>query len=159
MTVKAPNPKLDAALEFYRNGYSPWPILVGQKMPIRVNGRTWGGRRHVPLTEDEIVQAWTPKRPGASAPDVGVVIREGHFVLDLDPKNSDKVEAMFPELLALTKCAYTRNKGLHAYFSCDGKQELAHPALGVDLVGFGGFVVAPPSQGYTWANELPEAKR
>jgi len=124
-------------------------------MPIRVDGRTWGGRRHVPLTEEEIRKAWGKTNP----PDIGIVIRSGHYVLDLDPKNNKAVTAMFDELLETTRCAWTRHKGLHAYFSCEGRRQLEHPALGVDLIGFGGFVVAPPSYGYTWANDLPEARR
>ena len=151
----AEHPKLTAALAFFADGYSPWPVVPGDKMPMRVNGRTWGGRRHEPLTDAEIRKTWGGRNP----PDIGLVIREGHFVIDLDPKNNPAVTAMFDDLLAVTRCAHTPSGGLHAYFSCTGKHPVERPALGVDVQGFGAFVVAPPSRDRRWANDLPEAFR
>ncbi len=149
------NPLLRAALDFHTAGYSPWPVIPGDKMPIRVDGVTWGGRRHVPLTEDQIRKVWGKATP----PDLGLVIREGHFVIDLDPKNNPDVTRMFDELIAATHCAYSPSGGLHAYFSCTGRHPIERPALGVDVQGFGAFVVAPPSRDRRWANDLPEAFR
>lgn len=158
---------LAAALAYHEQGYSPWPIVPGAKMPIRVpagpNGRTWGGRAHVPLRcgveghwcsgeADEITGVWGVPNP----PDIAVVVLEGHAVLDLDPKNNPQVSIMFDALIGLTRCERTPSGGLHAYFRCDGKARIEHPALGVDLQGYGSLVIAAPSLGYSLVSDIDE---
>jgi hypothetical protein len=149
---------LAAALEYFEQGYSPWPIVPGQKMPIRVpagpNGRTWGGHAHVPLTAEEIHEVWGTANP----PDIAVVVLEGHLVLDLDPKNNKQVASMYEELIALTRCERTPSGGLHAYFRCEGKARTEHPALGIDMQGYGTLVVCAPSRGYVRLSDSGEAE-
>lgn len=135
------------------NGFSPWPIVPGTKQPMDAGAdrRTWGGRRHRPLDASERAKTWG----GNSPPDVAAVVQDGRFVLDLDPKNNPIVVRMFEDLKVLTLCATTPSGGLHAYFAVDGKVPTIDPALGVDVQGSGSLVIAPPSRGRAWANDLP----
>lgn len=149
---------LNAARAFRDNGYSPWPMVPGQKIPMRVparSGRAWGGlHSHIPLTDAEIDAIWGGSRP----PDLAVRVCDGHFVLDLDPKNNPAVVNLFDTLLAMTHCAHTPSGGLHAYFTVSGRVRTIDPAAGIDVQGTGSLVVAPPSGGRRWANDLPEAE-
>ena len=106
------------------------------------------------MTEAQRKKTWSKR----NAPDILLVIPEGRFVLDLDPKNNPNVKRMFDNLIAMTRCAWTPSGGLHAYFLVNGSAPTIDPALGVDVQGRFALVVAPPSRGRKWANELPECE-
>lgn len=151
------NDAVDAALALKKAGWLPWPTQPGTSVPIRAgdDNRTWGGREHKPLTEAEIVRAWTPVNSNDPVPGMGSVVPVGRAVLDLDPKNDPAVTEMFGYLASITRCASTPHDGLHAYFEQPGGAavQIVH-GKGFDLLGHGSFVAmpSPTTKGREWTN-------
>ena len=92
-------------------------------------------------------------------------VRSGVIVIDVDPKNGG-----FESLTALIKkhgripktlTATTPSGGLHLYFSLPFGTTVYGSTctlgLGLDVIGELGYVLAPPSTGYSW-KKWPEGK-
>lgn len=105
------------------------------------------------------------------SPSIGMVcgqISEGLEVMDFDLKYDhtgklwdnfmSELDILYPDLFKLISesVVTTKNKGKHIYYRCkeiEGNQVLAkghdnHPLI--ETRGEGGYVVAPPSIGYSW---------
>jgi len=106
-------------------------------------------------SDPERVQALWEKRPGEY---IGLVTgsASGIFVLDIDRLQAI---AELPGALPRTLTAKTRSGGRHMYFKyAPGVRNSAGEiAEGVDVRGEGGYVIAPPSPGYTWVDRSPIA--
>lgn len=99
------------------------------------------------------------ERPGATG--IGVDCGpSGLVVLDLDDLDAFAtwfagIDAELPETLT----AQTQSGGRHMYFTADTDRPIRNSASklapGVDVRGEGGYVVAPPSPGYVWTNNVP----
>ena len=76
-------------------------------------------------------------------------------VLDIDVKKGKDGFAAVSDWESLTSViARTRSGGAHLYFLNDAAIRCSSDkiALGVDTRGEGGYVILPPSPGYTWVN-------
>jgi hypothetical protein len=101
---------------------------------------------------------------------VGVACGNGICVLDIDPRNGgDKALASLIEKhgeLPKTWTVATGGGGTHYYFAVDGEQKSGKNLKGIDLIGMGGYVLAPTSlhpsgRVYEWdvsPDDVPLAK-
>jgi Bifunctional DNA primase/polymerase, N-terminal len=143
---------LDAALILAERG---WPVFpCGEnKRPVVEHGFLSAS------TDPEIIRALFGK-PGAVMIGVPTGPRSGFDVLDLDPRHgSDAWENENRHLLPETRVHQTGGGGRHILFD-------AHPRMrnsagkiapGVDVRGTGGYIIVPPSPGYTLLQEAPLA--
>ena len=79
----------------------------------------------------------------------------GIAVLDLDVKKGKDGLAFVPDWETRSPViARTQRGGAHVYFKADGAPHCTSDdiALGVDTRGDGGYVIVPPSAGYSWIN-------
>ena len=148
---------LDAALKMLDSGMSVIPVR--NKRPL-VDWTEFQTRR---ATADE-VRGWAEQWPDAG---VGIVTGaiSNLVVLDVDGKVNDPVEFVFEHGLEPTVAVSTPRGGLHLYYAHPGHhvanavraREIGDYSL--DVRGDGGFVVAPPSTGYTtlryWKTQQP----
>jgi len=99
----------------------------------------------------EEITTWWKEWPGAR---IGIVtgVVSGLLVVDVDSKEGEeKINELLPDTL-LTPACQTPRGGKHLYFACsDSRVGNATGILpGVDVRANGGYVVAPPSKGYSW---------
>jgi hypothetical protein len=159
-----------AAFYASNNGWHVFPVPIGtkrsHKSAERSDGRPWGAT----IDGDEI------RRDFKQWPDanVGIVtgVISGIFVVEADTKEGHEVDgiaslaALEAEhgMLPLTRQAVSPSGSVHYYFNHPGadfkiKNSTSKVALGVDVRGDGGMVVAVPSvkpgKGvYVWRNEF-----
>jgi hypothetical protein len=103
--------------------------------------------------DPQTINRWWKRWPDAligmpTGPDSGVE------VLDIDARNDRNGFAAIPNWQSLSPvAARTRSGGIHVYFIASGVRcTTDRIALGVDTRGEGGYVIIPPSPGYTWVN-------
>lgn len=135
---------IDAALALASYGRPVFPCGT-HKRPVCRNGF------HAATTEPTVIRnMFAP----AAAKLIGVPCGEdtGFDVLDIDPKNrGDEWLAANRDRLPLTRSHRTRSGGLHMLFQhADGvRNSASRVAPGIDVRGTGGYIVAPPSPGYS----------
>jgi hypothetical protein len=136
---------LDAALAYAAQGLEVFPC-ASDKTPLTRHGFKDA------TTDPDQIRAWWTKYPNALiAMPTGVKFA----VLDLDVKNDKGGLSRVPDWAQRSPCiARTPSGGVHLYFSPDGAPHCTTDeiALGVDTRGLGGYVIVPPSPGYTWVN-------
>ena len=156
------NAVLEAALQYAARG---WPVfrVTGYKTPLR------GTHGHKDATTDpELVQAWWGETPW-----VNVGMPTGNIVVfDADgPGGEAQLQALaeahggVPDTLKVLT-----SRGAHYYFLAPrgvhlsgNNQKRKKGEDGLDIKGWGGFVVLPPSVNkksgfrYEWVNNLPIA--
>lgn len=156
---------LTAALDYASRGLRVLPIAPGKKIPCNTNGCTGAS-----CIGDQ-VRRWYERTPNA-----GVGIAGGGparlVIIDVDGEigalSLSSLEQTI-ERLPRTATARTRSGGRHLYFRVPAAfniEQIRNSAskLGpnLDVRGTGGYVVAPPTPGYTWVTddeiaELPKA--
>lgn len=96
--------------------------------------------------DPRMIREWWRRYPEAG---IGFAIPEGVLVVDVDPRNG----GVLPDGLPATRTSRTRSDGTHAYFVVPAALTfVGHLAPGVDLKAGGkGYVILPPTPGYTWA--------
>lgn len=150
-------PRLEAALRYARAGI---PVL-----PVRVSEEENGRYKKKPLIRDWPNQAstdprkinpWWHRWPDAS---IGIVCGERSGLLVVDEDRPGALEELPGELPETAK-ARTISGGKHAYLRWQPGLTNSPGGLpgGVDVRGEGGFVVAPPSPGYSWTSTAPPAE-
>jgi hypothetical protein len=104
----------------------------------------------------------------------GLEVLDFDLKYSIDPDLYDKWRAMIPlDILYRLRIIKTRSAGFHVYYRCevvDGNKKLAQrPATAEEIAlnphdkvkvlietrGHGGYVVAPPSEGYSVHNDVP----
>lgn len=136
-----------AALEYAQKGV---PVF-----PCRPNKRPWTEHGFQDATTStEQIKSWWNRWPDAL---IGVPTGIKFSVLDLDVKNGKNGMARVPNWSERSPVSSrTQSAGAHVYFAPEGAPHCTsdHPALGVgvDTRGVGGYVIVPPSAGYTWTN-------
>ena len=142
---------LSSAFELANAGFHVFPVRAN-KRPATPNG--W---KDATLNMGQIA-TWFGNRE-----DMGIGIATGPSglaVIDIDVKNGVDGYATWEELCATygyselpdTPTVYTPSGGQHIYFK--GKVACSAGKLGpgLDVRSIGGYVVAPPSSGYTWGS-------
>jgi DNA polymerase-1 len=90
-------------------------------------------------TDPDKIRSWWAKVPDAN---VGIVCGGGLVVLDYDPRHGGRWEE---DPLPLTPMVLTGGGGAHFYFSAPKGIPKRKVGPGIDLLGEGSIVVAPPS--------------
>ena len=147
LQTKAP---LDGALKHAGAGLPVFPCRNapgqdGHKAPLTKHG-------HKDATTDERqIRQWWAKYPNALiGMPTGAV--SGIAVLDIDRKNGKDGFPSVPGWKGLTPLRVeTGNGGAHLYFQAHRPIRNATGSDGVDVRGEGGYVIVPPSEGYSWA--------
>jgi predicted P-loop ATPase len=140
------------ALEYVMTkGYSLFPISNQTRKPLIA----WKPYQKAAPSEEEVA-SWWEEHPTAG---VGIVTGEVSqlTVVDIDVKGRE--EHMTPDDFPPTYTVKTKSGGWHLYYnyhegirnSADGWEGLP----GVDIRNNGGFVVAPPTSGYTVTRDVP----
>jgi hypothetical protein len=142
---------LPVALDYLDRGWSVIPIRIedGVKKAL-VKWKPFQTRR----AEPEEVQRWWKEFPDAL---VGIVTGEisNLVVVDIDPKHGGDADTWAKRQPSGLR-ANTRSGGAHFYYSYpEGgrvRNSAGRIAKGIDVRAEGGYVVAPPSSGYSWAS-------
>lgn len=162
--------RLDAALHYAECGFLVFPAPPGAKKSYkskkRSGGRNWGATRDQKQIRCDF-ETW---------PDANIGLPTGSesrfFVVEADTKEGHDVDgiASLRDLenkhgkLPATRMAVSPSGSLHYYFKNPSdrtiKNSASELALGVDVRGEGGMVLAPPSVKpgvgtYQWLNQLP----
>jgi hypothetical protein len=155
-------PLLSTALAYLAARRSVVPLPAGRKSPPLVEWKPYQSRRP---TAAELTQWWTTWPTAGIAIVCGRV--SGLVVLDVDPRNGGDVTLTTLPRWPRGPQAISGGGGPHFYFD---PGETVVPKVkgllpGIDLLGEGGYVVAPPTRHpdgprYTWApgqalGELP----
>jgi hypothetical protein len=108
------------------------------------------GGFHSASTDPAVISAWPGwDEKGAM---IGCEPEKGVVIIDVDPRNGgDNTMALFPAL-PRTRTTKTRADGRHYWLTVDPSLEMRGKlGPGVDVKRHGkGYVVIPPSAGYTW---------
>lgn len=147
------------ALAYTRAGLEVLPLVPGGKLPYRLAPHA----KDSASCDPDVVRDWWVQAPEAN---IGIRPASGVVVVDVDPRDggASALAALVAEHghLTPTWTAQTGGGGwVHAWYRSPGPYR-KRLALGVDLKGHTGYVVAPPSlhasgRRYSWANELPIA--
>lgn len=139
---------LQAALKYAEMGFSVIPVQKNKKPYI-----TWEKYQHQKPTPEQI-RTWWDKYPNANVAIVTGPI-SGISVVDIDSDEAREViEKQIPSNL-VTPISQTPRSGYHYYFqSQNGLSNAAGFIPKADYRGEGGYIIAPPSEGYTWIPEL-----
>lgn len=152
--MKQPIACLDAAIEYAARGWSVFPLDGKRPLP--------GSHGHLEATTDRRrIKKWWRKFPQAN---VGIACNNesGPIVLDIDgPEGMSTLRTL--DLPATLTATSTRKNRRHLYFDPAGLElKRAIKVLpGIDLLGQGGYVVAPPSihpktgKPYRWLKDRP----
>lgn len=129
-------------------GWPVFPVDATTKRPKTEHG-------HLDATTDVgVIMTWRRlfEVNGAIATPTG----NGLLVIDIDPRNGGEVPLWAPETLTVR----TQSGGLHLHYSVDRdiKSRASLFGPGVDSKSAGGYVLVPPSPGYTWENIQPRTK-
>lgn len=152
-----PNPLLEAALSYVREGFRVFPLKPRSKAPLTTHGF------HDAVSDEAQVRAWWAEWPNANVglrtgydPDRGT----GVAVVDVDPRGggTETLAALLGQHGTPTESrrVETGGGGEHRYFPLDGPARSRVVGAGVELKADGGYVVVPPSvhpsgQPYGWA--------
>lgn len=139
------------AAKFYRDklGFSIIPISPTTKKPLI----KWKQYQQTRPTDEEM-EAWWVQYPSAK---LGIVTGKisNIAVVDIDTQEGYKaIEPYIPPTLPAPRVK-TPSGGQHIYFRYPSKPVRNNARLieGCDLRAEGGYVVAPPSQGYVWLDK------
>lgn len=142
------NGLLKAALIHAREGRPVFPCGRDKRPLVK-------GGFYAATTDPVKIERWWTRWPDAL---IGMPTGEvsGVFVVDLDCKKGKDGFAAVPDWETLSPVQVkTRSGGRHLYFRCTkhlGTISAGKIAPGVDTRGEGGYVIVPPSPGYSWAN-------
>ena len=141
----------EAALRLAAGGWPVFPCAVS-KRPMVEHGFLDAS------TDPKIIRAAFSSKAALIGVPTGPA--SGMDVLDVDPRHGgDTWEAANRHRLPQTLVHQTGGRGRHWVFRCDPRlrNSTARIAAGVDTRATGGFVIVPPSPGYSIVSELPPA--
>ena len=137
----------------------PWPVFAcnAEKQPVVATGYKAASRDMLTILEQFA-------RPAAAMIGVPTGDASGLLVIDIDIKNGQNGGAWLDEnadALPSTRTHKTRSGGLHLVFKMptgfDIRNSASRIAPGVDVRGNGGYVIMPPSPGYSIADSSEHA--
>lgn len=141
------HPIFKAALDFAKAGRPVFPLVPEGKAPLTPRGF------HDATTAPDQIWQWWHNTPDAG---LGLPTGDGLAVLDVDTHSGGGID---PKAWPPTRMAHTRSGGFHLYYAVDRPVpcSVGRVRPGVDVRGEGGYVVAPPTPGWEWANDLTVA--
>lgn len=139
--------QLDQALDYAANGWPVFPCAPNSKAPLVKHGL------HAASTDPDIIREWWSKNPNAM---IGVPTGDGIglWVLDIDQSDTVDGGAVLADLesknskLPPTIISHTPTGGRHLLFKTQPGIEVRNRgrfAVGLDVRGNGGYIVAPGS--------------
>lgn len=138
----------EAALELAQRGWPVFPVSATEKRPRSPHG-------HLDATTDpQTIKLW--RRLFDNGGGIATPTGNGLLVIDVDPRNGGSRPSWAPETLTVS----TQSGGLHLYYKITPDDVRSRAGLfgpGVDSKSNGGYVLVPPSPGYTWALIKPRA--
>jgi hypothetical protein len=127
-----------AAAQYARAGWRVFPVSPSTKRPMTAHG-------HLDATSDPdaVLELWRD-RFGSIATPTG----DGFMVIDIDPRNGGVVPPWAPP----TRSVRTQSGGTHLHYAIDRdiKSRAGLFGPGIDSKSAGGYVLLPPSPGYSW---------
>jgi hypothetical protein len=142
---------LSAALRLAREGVAVFPVGA-DKAPLV------GGGFHAASTDPAVVEAMSGW--GVKGVMIGCQPAEDEVVIDVDPRNGGaNTLGLFPAL-PRTRTTKTRSDGRHYWLTVEpGTEMRGKLGPGIDVKRHGkGYVVIPPSAGYSWLVKGRRAK-
>lgn len=145
-----------AALAYIRRGMKVFPLKQNTKVPDTIHGV------HDASNEETAADLWF-----ANERNIAIALPPGVVVVDIDRHgNTDGMDAVNAwceqhgdAWFADAPLAVTAGDGFHLWFAHPGGKLRKNPAVGVDLLWEGRYVVAPPSvingAPYEWRKQLP----
>ena len=147
---------LDIVLAYAASGWAVFPCNEN-KVPLTANGVLDA------TTEAATIAGWRTRWPHAL---IGLATGRNFAVLDIDIKHVEpRLGTGFDVLAELTggiwpatPTVHTRSGGCHLYFALPTDREIRNTqgsvgrgiGHGLDWRGLHGYVIAPPSSGYSW---------
>lgn len=148
------------ALHYAAQGLRVFPVKKGTKGAG--GGQLLRSWKNEATTDPAVIAGWWGMWPDA---DICIATGNGLVVIDLDIKGKEDGMASMLNWIAEngtmppTAVARTGSGGQHHYYLVDGTYPNSRGLLpGIDIRSDGGYVVAPPSAGYTWLSDLPIAR-
>lgn len=138
------SPLLTEALRWADIGRAVFPLVPGEKTPA-VRWTTEA------TTDPHQLRAWfdpsSTVNPGYG---LGLPTGRGLVVIDVDVPKGGEIDPAWPA----TRVVRTRSGGWHLHYYVDREvpNSVSKIAKGVDVRGDGGYVVSPPTPGWSWAN-------
>ena len=135
---------IKAALQYLKMGFSIIPVQKNKKPLI-----AWEQFQKRRATEQEVRGWFKEKYESQIAIVTGSI--SGLVVIDIDDPTAGEIDRLIPEELTVPTAA-TPGGGFHLYFKAPSETMSNNTGTvkGCDFRGEGGYVVAPPSAGYTW---------
>lgn len=139
---------LESAIGYASKGWAVFRLAPDSKVPMP------GSHGYKDASSDPMqVLKWWTQTPDAN---IGIACEaSGLLVIDIDPRNGGNEWPDLPMLDGMAVETYTGGGGTHYYFQLPEFPHVKTLAPGVDVKGYGGYVVAPPSvvdgKPYTWA--------
>jgi hypothetical protein len=150
---------LSIALEIAARGLPVFPCTANKRPAI---SEANGGRGFHDATSDPAaVRELFARAPHARLVGVPTGQRSGFDVLDIDPRHGgDRWEAEHADRLPRTRTHRTQSAGRHRLFvhAAGVVNRASSPAPGVDVRGEGGYIIMPPSPGYSVVDDAPIAE-
>jgi predicted P-loop ATPase len=150
----------DYALQYAAEGLRVFPVRKGTKGAE--GGQLLRSWKNEATTDPAAISGWWDMWPDA---DICIATGNGLAVIDMDVKGKEDGMASMLGWIAdngsmpPTAVAMTGSGGQHHYYLVDGTYQNRRGILpGIDIRSDGGYVVAPPSAGYSWMNSLPIAQ-
>lgn len=150
----------DCALHYAAQGLRVFPVKRGTKGAG--GGQLLRSWKNEATTEPAVISGWWSTWPDA---DICIATGNGLVVIDLDIKGKEDGTASMLGWIAdngsmpPTAVARTGSGGQHHYYLVDGTYPNSRGLFpGIDIRSDGGYVVAPPSAGYTWLTNHPIAR-
>jgi hypothetical protein len=148
---------LRAALDYAARGWPVFPLRQRTKVPATKHGY------HDATTDPERIRAWWKAMPAAN---IGIACG-AVVVVDVDVHGDARGDRTLAELvrdrgpIGWSWSATTPSGGTHYYFAAPSganvRRRIGWPGVGLDLLGAGGYVVAPPSRTdageYAWCDD------
>jgi hypothetical protein len=148
----AARPKDIPALGWAKRGIKVFPCLNSPGESTHKAPLTPHGFKDA-TTDPAIIAGWWTRWPDAL---IGMPtgLASGFDIIDIDRKNGKNGTEAIPDWEQRSPViAQTVSNGLHLWFRSDGTLRCGKPFDGVDLKAEGGYVIVPPSEGYSWLKE------
>lgn len=148
-----PPPLAEIAVEFSRCLDVPVFACDADKRPLY--GLKWQEKASREAVDIRAMFA----RPGAAMIGMPTGPTSGYSIIDIDVKDGRAGDTWLSNnasRIASTRTSSTRSGGVHLWYRhVSGiRNSASRIAPGVDVRGEGGYVIVPPSPGYTWAKDI-----